>query len=247
MRLYKYALIPRYIHWIDSRVGIKQMILQQRMSGLDEMMVQNLEYAIFASEAQGKELALDKIRHDLEQNTRADIEEYLPILFNQALVMMCAVFDVFLVDSLNAIIRKDPKMLHQLTSDKDISISEVINSSDYDEIFEIMRKKVSKRFNFGGIKDKIVILKKIGLDMDGIFNFKFHNDNPRKKFPEAQKKLISIYDDRHGIVHEDTLTIQTPEDLEPIGEFFSDLIVSFAWEMGQHFDIPTDFDLLQTK
>jgi hypothetical protein len=244
-RIGKFALIPRYIYGVDRIVNIKQMILDHRMEGMDKIMSKHGPAAIAALEAQGKDSDISKFREVIVKDTKEDIEEYLPILFNQALVMMCTVFDVFLVDSLEVITKKQPKILHQLADKSDISVTDIINIPNYDAIFKIIQDKALSRFDFSGIKDKVKTLDKIGVDTKGVFNFKFQNDNPRKKFPDSYGIFISCYEKRNDIVHRDKLPIKSPDDLEYIADLFADLIMNFGWEMGEHFDIPTDFDLIQ--
>jgi hypothetical protein len=235
-RMLKYALIPRFIYDVDQTVGIREKILDHRMSGLEAKFTELIDRGIISASVRGI------FREKAEENTREDIEEYLPILYNQALVMMCTTFDVFLIDSVEVITRKQPTILHSLTDPKDISITEVINATDYEILLDTIRKRALKRFDYGGIEDKVRILnKKVDLDTDGVFKFKFQVDAIRNKFPKSYESLVSAYNNRHGIVHRDEQPIKTPDDLSTVADLFSNLIMNFGWEMSERFDIQTDF------
>jgi hypothetical protein len=237
LRMGKYALIPRLIHNVDQIVDIKGKILNLKMSGFERIFTELIDRGIASA------LGVSLLRGKAEQNEREDIEEYLPILFNQALVMMVTTFDVFLVDSLEVMTRKQPNILHQLAIQTDISIKDVVNTTDYETIFDTILKRALWRFDHRKIEEKIKVLKDVALDTDGIFNFKFQGDATRNKFPDSYKNLVAVYNNRHGIVHRDELPIKTPEELDTITELFSNLIMSFAWEMSERFDIKTDFHL----
>jgi hypothetical protein len=180
-----------------------------------------------------------------EQQRRLHVNESLTIIFNQSFVMMITVFDVYLNDSLKTVLRKQPKLLKTLADDeKDITVSQVLDSESYEEIFDKIANKVLRRFDFKSIEQKISLLKKIGVDTESALSFKYHKKEIQTKFPDGYKLLVDYYSQRHEIVHQDKHYLKTKDDLEQIADFFSPLILSFGIAIGAHFSIKTDWDFI---
>ncbi len=241
----KFADIPRHIYAVSEHVNLKEMLLKYRMVGMEETISEVSPHLIGWVKPDGQPFDPEETRAKIEENMVNEIEEYLPILFNQALVMICTVFEVFLADCFNVITRRQPRVLISLAeqSDSEISIKEIINLGDYDKIFEAIQAKVLKQFDFRGIDGKIKTFKKMTVNMDDIFKFKFHSSKVSAQYPEAHKTLIEFYEKRNDIVHRNLLPLRNYQDLEHISGFFSYLLMSFGWVLSEKFRIPNDFPL----
>jgi hypothetical protein len=168
----------------------------------------------------------------------------MPILFNQAFVLICSIFDFFLTDSLQVITRKQPNILKGLAGKKEIDIAQVIDLANYRKIFEFIQAKVLKDFDYGSIEHKIKTIEKLKVDIAGAFSFYYHIHEVQAKYPNARKLLSDIYEKRHGVVHRDELPIANYDELEEIVLFLDSLMMSLGLVMGKHFNIPTDVSLV---
>ena len=104
-RINKYAIVPFHFMIFFEHADLRERIQNHRMKGLDELNEQFTPKMY--SNKTTTEIEAVKMQHRaaLEATTRQDVDEYLPILYNQALVMMVTVFDVFLYESLKTMER----------------------------------------------------------------------------------------------------------------------------------------------
>jgi len=243
-RLKKYSLIPYYLHLLSTYGNLKELILARKMEGLDQILIEMTPYVMAEMKEEERQKAIQTFKEKAEEMNRKEIDSFMPILFNQALVMACTTIDVFLVDALRVITQKKPNILKGLAGKESIDIAQVIDLADYQKIFEFIQAKVLKKFDYGSIEDKIKTFDKLGVDTAGAFSFKHHNEKVQMKYPNAQDLLISTYQKRHGIVHADQLPLTTYKELEEITTFYDNLMLSFGIELGRHFSITTDWHLL---
>ncbi|MDQ1591706.1 MAG: hypothetical protein QOG71_2333 [Pyrinomonadaceae bacterium] len=243
-RIFKYALIPLHFKNFFEYGGLGERIVSHRMQGVDEMVEQFLP----ASTAGKTNVEVEALRRQylsgMEDFTRQEVSEYLPILYNQALVMIITVFDGFFSESLTTITNKYPQYLKSMADDKDITIMQIIDLADYSAIFERIQSRVIKRFDYKSITERLDVLRKLGVNVDDALRFKFHRAQTQQKYPESLKLLRSYYEKRNSIVHQEQPAFDTYEQLEAAGEFFSDLVLSLGFALGFKFDVMTDFETM---
>lgn len=244
-RLLKIVDAIRYFAYVFE--SLKDIIIQIKMIENNQHLENDLMKPlmdIIKTSPQISEYFDTKLKEQIE----IDIENYLPILFNQSFVMIITVFDVFLNESLHTIIKKQPNLLKELAQEEtDITVSQVVDANDYDEIFNIITNKVLRRFDFLSIDKKISRLKKIGIDTDKALNFEFHNQEEQSQFSEGKNLVVRYYNQRHEIVHQDKHHLKTMNELEEIEKFFLYLILNFGIAIGKHFKIKTDWDLMNSS
>ncbi len=242
LRLGKFVIVPFHFRYFFEKYNFAEILFVNRMKGLNDLFD---EYQItidsIPKEAQAQ---FSENLNKAKNQAKIDIEQYLPILYNQALVTIVTVFDVFLSDSLEVITNKQPNLIKTLADEKDITIRQIVDAADYQSIFELIQSKVLKRFDYKSIDEKITALKKMGVDVDEALSFKVLKEEVRQRFPNGLQFLIKYYDQRHDVVHRDKHVISTYEELEGIADFFENLLLSFGLALGKHFQIETDFDLM---
>jgi hypothetical protein len=164
------------------------------------------------------------------------------MLYNQALVMIVTVFDVYLYESLKIVIDKHPHLLKSMADEKDISIIEIIDKADYQSIYETIRDRVLRRFDFKSIRAKVDALRKLRVDMDAALSFQFQTAKVQQRYNNSLKMLHDYYEKRHAIVHREQHTFDSYEQLEEVSQFFTDLIWSLGFAIGFRFNIMTDWE-----
>jgi HEPN superfamily RiboL-PSP-like protein len=243
-RLKRDSLIPYYLDLLSTKGNLKELIMVHKMAGFDQMVAEMASRAMVVMKEEDRQATIQTIKKNAEEMNRKEIESFMPILFNQAVVMTCTTFDVFLVDSLEVVTRKQPNILKGLIGKQEIDINQITDLGDYQNILGFLQTKALKKFDYGSIEDKIKALEKLGVDITGVFSFKHHNQDIQKRYPNAQELLVNVYTKRHGIVHANQLPLTTYGELEEITTFVDNLMLSFGIELGAHFRITTDWDLL---
>jgi len=239
-RINKYVLIPYYLDYLARNGNLKEQLLKVQMLGYDQKLdfTSNIwqKNSSIAERIKGAE----EIKVRIEKQYQYEIDNYFPILYNQALIISCTIFDLFLADSLSKII-KQKNALKLLASKEDITIYETIDHENYESIISDIQNKVLKRFDFLGIEKKIKILKNLGLDTDLLFELKLHKAVVQDKYPNALKLLLEIYEMRNDIVHRNSLPIKQYEELSDLSSFLQSLIMEFAQAISNQFKIATDY------
>ena len=242
-RIRKYILIPFYLNGASEHGNLKEALLKMHMAAFDMSFNDKKYWKPEVSKEQRKE-NMKKIREEIEEKNRKNINEYLPILFNQALVMACTVFDNFLLDSIKVFTSKNPQLLKSLVVEGDINIYELIDLGDFNKIFSTIQTKVLNRFDFSSIEEKIKLLRnRLKIDTDSTFKLPYRNQEVQKRYPEGYKFLMNIYKNRNDIVHRDKLPLRSYEELENISTFFDYYMLDFALIAGKKFEINSDFEL----
>jgi hypothetical protein len=215
------------------------------MAGFDQMVAEMASRTMVAMSEEDRQATIQTMQKNAEEMNRREIENFMPILFNQAVVMTCTIFDVFLVDSLEVVTRKQPNILKGLLGKQEIDIYKIPELGVYHNILAFLQTKALKKFDYGSIEDKIKALDKLKVDIAGVFSFKHHTQDLQKQYPNAQELLVNVYTKRHGIVHANQLPLTTYGELQEITRFIDNLMLSFGIELGAHFRITTDWDLLR--
>lgn len=181
-RINKYAIVPFHFMIFFEHADLRERIQNHRMEGLDELNEQftpKMYPGKAPAEIEGHKADL---RAKLEATVSQDVDEYLPILYNQALVMMVTVFDVFLYESLKTVTSKHPNLLKSMADEKDMTIVSIIELADYEAIFKAIQDRVLRRFDHKSISEKIDAIRKLRVDVDAALGFRFHKATVRSQY-----------------------------------------------------------------
>lgn len=243
-RIGKHTVNAYYIDFLAKQGNLKDILLKARMKDADEILFEDVMDDRMWKDKLTEEQKIEKfklLRGKMEERHKQEIENFLPILFNQSLVMICTVFDNFLLDTLKVITKKKPETLKILSKEEDITIAEIIESADYRNIFSIIQGKVLRRFEFKGIKKKFETFEKLGLTKGLMFSL---SENMKIKYPNAYEFLIDIYKKRNDIVHRDKLPLRQYQDLSNIDYFLTHFTFHISLEIKKLFNIPLDIQLI---
>jgi len=244
-RIGKYFMNVYYINLFCEKGNLKNILLKTRVRHIykdvmgDEMWKERLS---LKKKMENLRLLKEKAQEEYTQ----EVENFLPILFNQTLVMFCTVFDNFLIDGLDVITNLKPEMIKNLSTKEDRDILEAIEENmdvSRSTVFSIIRKKILERFDFKSIDKKINTFEALGLKRNIIFKL---NKKMTVKYPKAEKLLKEIYSKRNDIVHKNTLPLRKFQELEHINGFFTHFIFKFSLDVWRTFNIKTDFHLMMS-
>lgn len=243
-RLNKYVLIPYYLDYLSSHSNLKDGLLDIQMKAFDQTLDFSSDIWAKNSNIEERIKGAKEIKERISLQYQTEIDNYFPILFNQALIISCTVFDLFLIESLKAITEKQKNVLKMLANKEDITISEVIDNNDYENIFSTIQTKVLKRFEFSSAEEKFKIFKKLGIDLSIVFELKLSKQEVKDKYPGGLNYLKEIYQIRNEIAHKNLLPVKTYEELSDIAFFLQSLILGLSYAIGDHFKIRTDIILM---
>ncbi len=244
----KYVMNTYYLFLLCNKGNLKETILKARMHGADQFIEEEFvrgNALLPGLSQEEREESIQKLKNAIKEGNENEVEDFLPILFNETMVMMCTVFETFLQDCISVLIDNKPQYLKSLSHEKDINIPQIIDASSYSQIFQIIKNKFLKRFDFMSIDKKISVFTSIGLDREIIFKF---NQKMILKFPSPDKFLENIFNKRNDIVHKDFLPIKTMDELFEVSEFLNYFFIKLSMDMFKKFNILTDMhQLLKNK
>lgn len=242
--LSKYFMNTYYVNFFYEETDFKSKFLEIR----NKDAYKNFDI-FFRDEKMWKEgITKEEIDKNIKKMKEAqavenekDVNNFLIIFYNKTLIMMCTIFDIFLVDCAEVIIDNNQKTIKAFANDNDVLLDDLINV-DPEDVFKNIQKKCLKRFDFGGIEDKIKYLNKLGIKKEMLFKF---NDKMIKQFPQAEEFLKKeIYERRHSIVHKNEMSIKNFEDLSKVFNFLNYLIILWGGLVfTKHFNITSDLIL----
>lgn len=243
-RLSEYLLNAYYIDLLCKQGNLDVELLKVRMRDLEDEFSSKSFNALFSENDSESEKMKVKIKEKRESRNRKQVDNLLPILLNQSLVMLCAVFDTFLNDSFSVIINTKPLILKKLTSKKLLTASEIINLRDYQKIIKDLQRKALKQFEIVNIAEKFDHFEKLGLSRKLVFKFDNHMDS---KYPKARSFLLDIYKKRSDVVHRNILVLKNFEELSYIAEFMEYLIYKICKDISKQLGILCDYHLIYNK
>jgi len=246
-RASKYIMNAFYIDLLCKKGNLKEALLKARMHGMDKFIEEEFVQgnALLPSLTQKeKEETISKVKVGMEDANKKEVEDFLQILFNESLVMACTVFETFLQDSVSVIIDKNPQFLKSLSAEKDITIPQIIDIANYSAIFTTIKNKFLRRFDFKSVEDKINVLIKLGLSKEVIFTL---GKKISPKFPNPEKFLTTMFNNRNDVVHKDLLPIKTIDELLEVNEFLSHFFIKLSLDMFRRFGVMTDLHELMNN
>lgn len=175
----------------------------------------------------------------------AQVEEYSLIILNQSHQILCSLFETFLIRMLATIFDAKVETIMNLAEQKEIKLEEIIKLGDYEKILAYFKEKILNRFSGASTKDQFEkYFEKLGFDIQRFFNMSHFNPEVQKRFKGWDlDKLISIFSERHAIVHEGEHPLNSLNDLFNRHDFFSKLMTNISIEIYNKFNIKNDLDL----
>lgn len=244
-RLNKYGVNSYYVDLIKRKGNLRDILIKARVASSRKTMTElfsDPEVWNKGLTEKEKQEKLEKIINDVDKKEAEEVDKFFITLLNQTLVMICTVFDTYLVDCFDVITYTKPDLLKSFTNDKDISVGEVIDVKTYDNVFNVIQSKVLKRFDFAGIEDKFKYFQKAGIETKDLFTL---NNIMAPKYNDPFSLILKAYNDRNDIVHRNKMKISSYEEISHISELMNHLIMHWGMlEFKKKFEIDSDFILM---
>lgn len=214
---------------IVERSDVQSFIVNTMMQGTDQLLQELEDKRVFYGDIPQKTALKGLLTQRLKDANARKVREYVPVLLNQNLVMLCTIMEIFFLHILETIMLKEPNVLVGLAQEKRLSLQQVLSLKDYDSIIEKFRSKILDHFSRQGLKEKFKIYEKIGLDINKVFDYSTYTDDAQKRLIGYDfSKLSEIFDKRHNIVHKNELPLKELSELAKTKDFFEKIVIKLS-------------------
>ncbi|TKJ47818.1 hypothetical protein CEE34_01535 [Candidatus Aerophobetes bacterium Ae_b3a] len=211
---------------IVERSDVQSVIVNTMMQGTDQLLQELEDKRVFYGDIPQKTALKGLLTQRLKDANARKVQEYVPVLLNQNLVMLCTIMEIFFLHILETIMLKEPNVLVGLAQEKRLSLQQVLSLKDYDSIIEKFRSKILDHFSRQGLKEKFKIYENIGLDINKVFDYPTYTDDAQKRLIGYDlSKLSEIFDKRHNIVHKNELPLKELNELAKTKDFFEKIVI----------------------
>lgn len=208
--------------------AVQGQIITHKMTGIPELVRKYTNPEVPVD-------ALEFLNKAMEVQFKRKVAQYEPRVLNQGLVMLCTVLDVFLDHVVDVIYTKNVTLMLRPDDSRSIHLKDIITLGSVEAVVTDFRSKEVRRFgHLDSTKRLSYLSSRCELDAMAIFDwrrFPEHTQNQLKGLDA--KRLHTIFNDRHSVVHNDKLPVTRLEDLETTKEFFEKLMLNVMREAQQ--------------
>jgi len=236
MRVYIFA--EDIIHLLKAE-SINKALLAQKVKTLDETLEEfNIKKQNLPNELK------EKIEEIVEEQKKF-IEEYQLTIINQSMQIACSLFEAFLIESLKTIFESKEQTIIGLAEQKNIKLEEIINLGDYNKVISYFKEKILINFARASTKEQFEkYFGGLSFEIQNFFDMSNYKEKVQKTYAGWDlEKLISIFDERHDIVHNGEFPLKELEDLHIRKEFLIKLIMNISIEIYNKFKITNNLNL----
>lgn len=228
--------------------AFKPNLLRQKQE-ITEEIINNP--SIFKEGVSSKDLESAKslIREALRKKDEEKIANYSILLINQGLVMLCSIFEIFLIESLSQILSQKPQIMLGVAIEKEIKLNDILDLKSYDAIIRSFQAKVIIRFDRASIKEKFEFIdKQLGINKLSFFDWSMYSEQVKEELKSWDfSTLIQIFDQRHEVVHNDLLPMKHIEELAKVFDFFQKLILNSSVLFRKKFQILDTINIMAAQ
>lgn len=212
--------------------GVPELVRDERFLNKTTFSEKDLEAFALRAEEAFKESYLRKFN------------ESTVTVLNLSLVMICTVLELFFEHVLSLIFRANSRTLLTLSKDKNISVEQFLKSSTYDDVLSEFIKKTTDHIMRQGTMDILKAFDNIGMKTNEIFSWANFTEEVQVRFAGWDgKKLNSIFEERHSIVHNNAIPLRSIEELLLRKDFFTKIIINIsmlAWHKFYKYGVILD-------
>lgn len=225
----------------------KEALLDNMMKGIPELLGDPRILKANADKNPKELIAF--LTTEIRKNNTKQVDKYRLWILNQALVIYCTIFDVFLENVLEAILRQNVKILHGVTASKNFDLKKIIDLGSVEAIVDEVRAKVIKDFSHESIRWRFDFLEsKLGIKTVEVFSWQDQQPEFKEMLAGLDlQQLEIIYNKRHSIVHRDDSPITTEAELDLITEFFIQLSYNVMFQAMKTHKVPLDLVLIFSR
>jgi len=226
---------------IVKRSDIQTIIVNTMMQGTNQLLQELEDKKVFRGDILQRTTFKNLLTQQLKDANARKVQEYVPILLNQNLVMLCTIMEIFFLHILETIMLKEPNVLVGLTQGKTLTLKQILAVKNYDSIIEKFRSKILDYFSRQGLKEKFKIYENIGLDINKVFDYSTYTDDAQKRLSGYDlSRLSEIFDKRHDIVHKNELPLTQLSELRETKEFFEKIVLNLSMSVMDKYAILLD-------
>ena len=150
-------------------------------------------------------------------------------VLNLSLVMMCTVLELFFEHVFDVIFRANSQTLLSLSKDKNITVDQFLQYGTYDDVLNKFIQKSIDHIIREGTKEVLKSFDNIGMKANNIFSWTHFTKKVQLQFADwTDTKLYDIFQERHSIVHDNTMPLQSVEELLLRQEFFEKIMLNIS-------------------
>jgi len=113
---------------IVKRSDVQTIIVNTMMQGTNQLWEELEGKGVFYGDIPQKAALKGLLTQRLKDANARKVQEYVPVLLNQNLVMLCTIMEIFFLHILETIILKEPNVLVGLAQEKRLSLQQVLSS-----------------------------------------------------------------------------------------------------------------------
>jgi len=224
---------------------VQKKALSKWMKGVPEMVRDEklIKKGTF-SEKEFEEFVL-RAEQGMKESYIKKFNESKKVVLNLSLVMMCTVMELFFEHVFNVICKANSRTLLCLSKDKNITLEQFLTYATYDDILSEFIQKTTDRIIRDGTKEVLKTFNNIGIKTPEIFSWDMFTEDVQIHFADwKDAKLFEIFQERHSIVHDNAMPLQSLEDLITRQNFFTRIILNISfltWHKFYKYGIILDY------
>jgi len=204
--------------------GIPELLRDEKL--LNKAAISKKEYEAFVLRAED----------GMKESYIRKFNESKKVVLNLSLVMMCTVMELFFEHIFNLICKANSGALLCLSKDKNITLEQFLTFATYDAVLNEFIQKTTDHIIREGTKEVLKAFNNIGMKTAEIFSWDMFTEDVQTRFADwKDAKLFDIFEERHSIVHDNAMPIQSIEDLLVRQEFFVKIILNISIQTWHKF------------
>ena len=204
--------------------GVPEMLRDERLLNKAAFPEKEFEGLVLRAEEGMKESYIKKFN------------ESKKVVLNLSLVVMCTVMELFFEHVFNLICKANSRALLCLSKDKNITLEQFLTYATYDAALNEFIQKTTDHIIREGTKEVLKAFNNIGMKTAEIFSWDMFTEDVQIHFADwKDAKLFDIFQERHSIVHNNAMPIQSIEDLLLRQEFFTKIILNISVQTWHKF------------
>ncbi len=223
---------------------VQQKLLSKWMNGVPELVRDERFLNKTAFSEKDLEAFALRAEEAFKESYLRKFNESTVTVLNLSLVMICTVLELFFEHVLSLIFRANSRTLLTLSKDKNISVEQFLKSSTYDDVLSEFIKKTTDHIMRQGTMDILKAFDNIGMKTNEIFSWANFTEEVQVRFAGWDgKKLNSIFEERHSVVHNNAIPLRSIEELLLRKDFFTKIIINIsmlAWHKFYKYGVILD-------
>ncbi|MHB8883094.1 MAG: HEPN domain-containing protein [Thermodesulfovibrionales bacterium] len=172
----------------------------------------------------------------IKQNFLSKFHDSKKTVLNMSLVMSCTILEMFFEHVFLTVMAAKPETMLRLSKDKNITLDKLLKFKTLDDALNEFREKYINHIMRQGTREILQAFDSIGISIEKVFSWENFTDEAQKELQGWDAdKLVSIFEERHSIVHDNALPISTIDEFNVRKEFFTKLAWNLSIQTAQKF------------